>query len=115
MGSPPHTRGIQKTLGIRGGEGGFTPAYAGNTCIGLLRIVAIWVHPRIRGEYQKRDAVPVRVRGSPPHTRGILYRPFAGCFCGGFTPAYAGNTAGLAVADILTMVHPRIRGEYQGL
>ena len=32
----------------------------------------------------------------------------------GFTPAYAGNTADLALMSLLMRVHPRIRGEYAG-
>ena len=30
----------------------FTPAYAGNTCAGVVSSSAAGVHPRIRGEYE---------------------------------------------------------------
>ena len=90
-GSSPHTRGIQQehifilrfgrfipayagnTFGnIRLRQSRFIPAYAGNTNRSNYLLVYIRVHPRIRGEYWCRHCLACRVRGSSPHTRGIL-------------------------------------------
>ena len=70
---------------------GFTPAYAGKIRRSHEYLSELRVHPRIRGEDPHLRAVPIKDRGSPPHTRGrfnlmkiILCYP-------GFTPAYAGK------------------------
>ena len=52
FGSPPHTRGIRKTLNVRNIATGITPAYAGNTLFIASEIVGNRDHPRIRGEYR---------------------------------------------------------------
>ena len=70
------------------------------------------VHPRIRGEYFDPKASVSVVKGSPPHTRGILSSASHFMNCLRFTPAYAGNTASLSVPSSGQRVHPRIRGEY---
>ena len=51
---------------------GFTPAYAGNTCMNYFTNLCTKVHPRIRGEYVALSEQGQTHTGSPPHTRGIL-------------------------------------------
>ena len=114
-GSPPHTRGIPFHRVSRAPHLGFTPAYAGNTLFLCLILRVYLVHPRIRGEYRKSTTDSAILRGSPPHTRGILLlissrlKPW---LMYRFTPAYAGNTRNPHVFGFLQKVHPRIRGEY---
>ena len=92
LGSPPHTRGIQKTDQEIQTKVRFTPAYAGNTGIAIVITCRNQVHPRIRGEYFRDTFSDDFVPGSPPHTRGIPAFSPSGRFPHGFTPAYAGNT-----------------------
>ena len=112
-GSPPHTRGIHSCTSACLPFTGFTPAYAGNTLSGHVHPYALWVHPRIRGEYLCLMRYSHEREGSPPHTRGI---PPACRLRHGFrrfTPAYAGNTRCPGVSLPESGVHPRIRGEYR--
>ena len=111
-GSPPHTRGIPYPCFPLPVPHGFTPAYAGNTNSAWPMTPPGAVHPRIRGEYLIFSLEMSRVQGSPPHTRGILPYCAAGVIALRFTPAYAGNTAVLALGVKACGVHPRIRGEY---
>ena len=72
QGSPPPTRGTQcreKDLkeSIR-----ITPAYAGNTDVGLHRAVIEQDHPRLRGEHIIAAYSVEKILGSPPPTRGTL-------------------------------------------
>ena len=91
-GSPPHTRGIQRREGRAPHTPRFTPAYAGNTLDQPSAVHHTRVHPRIRGEYSVSSKSAILIRGSPPHTRGILVVVSFDESCFGFTPAYAGNT-----------------------
>ena len=91
-GSPPHTRGIlgndsQARLSVR-----ITPACAGNTLYNNYYLLPFKDHPRIRGEYLTLPAFLLLLWGSPPHTRGILFRLNPFLLIGRITPAYAGNT-----------------------
>ena len=111
-GSPPHTRGIPPRRCSRAKSGGFTPAYAGNTNLLQFLPLGRWVHPRIRGEYLDPLQSLRQLRGSPPHTRGILFRLSINAPLLRFTPAYAGNTEFNPADWDWSEVHPRIRGEY---
>ena len=92
-GSPPHTRGILPIGFPRSAPDGITPAHAGNTARIRVTVSSRQDHPRTRGEYYPSDIMTDNVKGSPPHTRGILCR-FRVCgTCGGD--------------------HPRTRGEYR--
>ena len=91
---------------------GFTPAYAGNTCMNYFTNLCTKVHPRIRGEYSNSSPREMPSSGSPPHTRGIPWDFQVQRFFFRFTPAYAGNTVHLYYVMKEPMVHPRIRGEY---
>ena len=94
MGSPPRMRGI------RGRHGG-----PGHHCM---------VHPRVCGEYRDNGRRRVQTYGSPPRMRGILYLCPPYRLHVRFTPAYAGNTSSGTLREALTMVHPRVCGEYRG-
>ena len=111
-GSPPHTRGIHSCTSACLPFTGFTPAYAGNTLSGHVHPYALWVHPRIRGEYCRSGAQQTADTGSPPHTRGIPRTRLTRYWSGRFTPAYAGNTLLSHCRTPQMWVHPRIRGEY---
>ena len=92
QGSPPLTRGILISTGLKIKVLRFTPAHAGNT---KTAAVNAW-----------------RMAGSPPLTRGILISILQ---CQGvcrFTPAHAGNTFGQISSALALKVHPRSRGEY---
>ena len=71
LGSPPHTRGIQHYKHVPGNKPGITPAYAGNTFRSVCKDRGVKDHPRIRGEYFKKQKQSMEKKGSPPHTRGI--------------------------------------------
>ena len=112
MGSPPHTRGILGVLSDGCRPWRFTPAYAGNTLSSSRSPPQPRVHPRIRGEYIRLSLSMHPRVGSPPHTRGILYKSVPHLSRVRFTPAYAGNTSVSLTDGQVHWVHPRIRGEY---
>ena len=94
-GSSPHTRGTLDRQSHGGPRDGIIPAYAGNTYLTLLALVA--------------------VPGSSPHTRGTRTRHRRHIPQTGIIPAYAGNTMTHRLTDKLQRDHPRIRGEHQAL
>ena len=69
-----------------------TPACAGNTGRLECNPVALWDHPRLRGEYNSFRRLPT-------------VQP-------GITPACAGNTGFLVAVRRINEDHPRLRGEY---
>lgn len=75
-------------------------------------VLAVWAHPRIRGEYNQKHGGRYAAKGSPPHTRGILYVPHTLPAYPGLTPAYAGNMEENRSRQLSKRAHPRIRGEY---
>ena len=95
-GSPPHTRGILLSDPDIRRSGGITPAHAGNTCGNKMSFRPIRDHPRTRGEYERCFFYQCQGKGSPPHTRGILYTEIQRMIFFGITPAHAGNTPPLS-------------------
>ena len=93
---------------------GITPAYAGNTCLWLLRFLYAWDHPRLRGEYFFFKQYPLHSSGSPPLTRGIRRFHDLSAADRRITPAYAGNTLSVPFPRRPLGDHPRLRGEYFG-
>ena len=91
-GSPPPTRGTPLLFISVSVVTGITPAYAGNTGKYKTKRRAIGDHPRLRGEHATQLFFSNLFRGSPPPTRGTLYRSVNIFDYGGITPAYAGNT-----------------------
>ena len=112
-GSPPHTRGIRANPAVITADMRITPAYAGNTLLILILNFIGRDHPRIRGEYIVFMIKNRLYIGSPPHTRGILYKPILSLPNQRITPAYAGNTYIYFYFFVKEWDHPRIRGEYR--
>ena len=74
----------------------------------LQRIAA---HPRVCGENVEDIALAAGKGGSPPRVRGKLGACQRDADGGGLTPACAGKTPGLGLADELGGAHPRVCGE----
>ena len=72
QGSPPHARGILNTASGTIFQNGITPACAGNTDCRQCTTSADRDHPRMRGEYPLLLHTKRKIKGSPPHARGIL-------------------------------------------
>ena len=92
-GSPPPTRGTLSFANVDKILIRITPAYAGNTFIGIIYQVVYWDHPRLRGEHIFYKVVIHNVLGSPPPTRGTPILQSTIFYKVGITPAYAGNTS----------------------
>ena len=92
-GSPPLTRGTLVLYSQKFFPCGITPAYAGNTLPQVRRTARPRDHPRLRGEHGTVAVTEVTFTGSPPLTRGTLYKEEAVVLLPGITPAYAGNTS----------------------
>ncbi len=111
-GSPPHTRGTQIKNMYKNEWGGITPAYAGNTKLPSRNVLGGRDHPRIRGEHDDKTLSDGYNPGSPPHTRGTLYKSGLTASSVRITPAYAGNTCKAHQEVSRSGDHPRIRGEH---
>ena len=111
-GSSPRTRGTlnSASCGVRSYR--FIPAYAGNIRMTARPIIHFPVHPRVRGEHNKRIFLMQPVGGSSPRTRGTLLWHKAKDYPERFIPAYAGNMILPASASCERPVHPRVRGEH---
>ena len=114
-GSPPHTRGTQILLPHFKFLAWITPAYAGNTRTKYAFYKRLQDHPRIRGEHTMIFYCHPYCSGSPPHTRGTLFKTYQVIVKFRITPAYAGNTSFLAIIFFVHRDHPRIRGEHPTL
>ena len=90
-GSSPLTRG---KCGHHEGHAqapGLIPAHAGKIpALGLLAL-AVWAHPRSRGENSLTTAAQTSQRGSSPLTRGKFLHPRRGHRRQGLIPAHAGK------------------------
>ena len=91
-GSPPLARGIRYLHQRARQEPGITPACAGNTYLSDLPVLASGDHPRLRGEYLKKQIRRHTAMGSPPLARGIRSKQRLRLPTSGITPACAGNT-----------------------
>ena len=94
LGSPPHARGRQKKVTAKVRRNRITPACAGKTATGTVRIPTVADHPRMRGEDAARLSAKRLRTGSPPHARGRLKLTIAPAPCTWITPACAGKTPG---------------------
>ncbi len=109
----PHTRGERCCCATQPDSPGNIPAYAGRTSSWVIPSLAIWKHPRIRGEnssggYQRRMHME-----TSPHTRGELVAQRILHDCARNIPAYAGRTWKRCSDRRRSWKHPRIRGENQ--
>ena len=90
---------------------GITPAYAGKSLCGHVKIDAHWDHPRLCGEKCNFALSFLSVLGSPPPMRGKA-KIWATAFCvNGITPAYAGKRYGMTSNRSMAQDHPRLCGE----
>ena len=130
-GSSPLTRGTRIDSGQNDRFNRFIPAYAGNSAQGKARNLLRSVHPRLRGELVKIQALTNFTAGSSPLTRGTqvvrrsvcVIARFIPAYAGNsndhfrhsgisrFIPAYAGNSGFFCRARLSLSVHPRLRGE----
>ena len=112
FGSSPHPRGTRASCRRPRAPGRFIPASAGNTSATAVHQRERPVHPRIRGEHRKQQAIYGMKGGSSPHPRGtrlalqLAHADFR------FIPASAGNTESGRSVISARSVHPRIRGEH---
>ena len=111
-GSPPLARGILLIFDFGERRHGITLACAGNTRSRMMTNMAYRDHPRLRGEYLKKNYGFAGKRGSPPLARGILLDCVRQRNPDGITPACAGNTQYPSPPDKRFWDHPRLRGEY---
>ena len=111
LGSPPLARGTVCMVSCCVGDGGITPACAGNRLKLPPPLCDKNYHPRLRGEQTFRLRPSARPWGSPPLARGtasfFLYpKPLAG-----ITPACAANSPACHSRGCTNRDHPRLRGE----
>mgnify|MGYP001639887470 CR=1 FL=1 len=111
LGSPPHARGRQKKVTAKVRRNRITPACAGKTATGTVRIPTVADHPRMRGEDARVGKTSRRHIGSPPHARGRQRSGDPGERAGGITPACAGKTSSSPFLTTCPWDHPRMRGE----
>ena len=89
---------------------GLIPAYAGRTLGDINVYQVLWAHPRLRGADVNCPAIPARIPGSSPLTRGgltVLAPVDEGL---GLIPAYAGRTGCGSRWSFFVPAHPRLRG-----
>ena len=110
-GSPPRVRGTDIVHRLDGQGQRITPACAGNSALTSSAPGCPEDHPRVCGEQPLRVDHHGRALGSPPRVRGTgLFRQFPLRHIG-ITPACAGNSIALHVADSIYRDHPRVCGE----
>ena len=114
-GSSPLTRGTQFRGLVKSGRRRFIPAYAGNSGNQPHQFPGRTVHPRLRGELLVSCGLPMLRLGSSPLTRGTLYVSRVVKREIRFIPAYAGNSSQREIASSIKTVHPRLRGELNGV
>ena len=110
-GSPPPTRGKEKSILQDCRVGGITPAYAGKGFQVTVDSKLNKDHPRLRGERRFQFRFRFRLRGSPPPTRGKVLAIAEKTEYTGITPAYAGKGDSLFKIAPPHKDHPRLRGE----
>ena len=110
-GSPPPMRGKALSVSVSALAAGITPAYAGKSCSNTTTASRSWDHPRLCGEKEPTENLPIRSPGSPPPMRGkdFVHDVFLHVFR--ITPAYAGKRAYDDVGGAFRGDHPRLCGE----
>ena len=111
-GSSPRARGTRRGRSNRSQFVRFIPACAGNTARIAGIVLAMPVHPRVRGEHQAADADKECCSGSSPRARGTRERAREVERMLRFIPACAGNTSRPSTRFCSCSVHPRVRGEH---
>ena len=111
-GSPPRTRGALDVVTSSAQARRITPAYAGSTGTTGPGSTGRRDHPRVRGEHVYTSDNGATVIGSPPRTRGALWRDKRRWRRVRITPAYAGSTVTDHGDQSAPEDHPRVRGEH---
>ena len=111
IGSAPRVRGTDEDSGDITGTIRFSPACAGNRRTGTAPSVTASVQPRVCGEQCVPSAAPLTCRGSAPRVRGTGAYRWLSLQVQRFSPACAGNRAGLSMAGPRMSVQPRVCGE----
>ena len=70
-------------------------------------------HPRVRGEHGSGIEAYSGGRGSSPRARGTPVADEVGERHGRVIPACAGNTLAISSRALVTVGHPRVRGEHE--
>ena len=110
-GSAPRVRGTVRPRGLHLDPGRFSPACAGNSCLGALCRIHPTVQPRVCGEQAKSTYDAAAADGSAPRVRGTVELAATGKFVERFSPACAGNRASLSYPHHTKAVQPRVCGE----
>ena len=71
---PPYTWGTRTHICPGIAPFRITPIYMGNTPAVTAAVFKAWDHPHIHGEYESPNCNRTSIRGSPPHTWGILVK-----------------------------------------
>ncbi len=110
-GSPPRAWGRRTAVGaVRAGQR-FTP-----TCVGtawgqpLIRFDTT-VHPHVRGDGASSYGAVLCLTGSPPRAWGRPMADMRHRWPGRFTPTCVGTAVERETMDMITTVHPHVRGD----
>ena len=114
-GSSPHARGTLCCAPDQQHGTRFIPACAGNAFAGPGGPGLYPVHPRMRGERERRPKAARPAPGSSPHARGTRMRSKPGRISRRFIPACAGNAMASSSGWEDRAVHPRMRGERRSI
>ena len=113
IGSSPQARGTHDRGLYVEDDRRFIPAGAGNTDRARVCARYISVHPRRRGEHDRRIDGTHSYIGSSPQARGTRLTNTSSSITNRFIPAGAGNTRHQLERRQQSAVHPRRRGEHQ--
>ena len=114
-GSSPRMRGTHRSRQEHSRQPGIIPAYAGNTFCNHDQPRVVSDHPRVCGEHDCLNSLPVLRRGSSPRLRGTQFEVAGVEVPAGIIPAYAGNTRFWQCARMRSRDHPRVCGEHSYL
>ncbi len=98
-------------LCVRTNSRRITPACAGKSIYLSGVELAVWDHPRLRGEKNLQTAGVLIAVGSPPLARGKGFGFWLFKLYAGITPACAGKSDPKADSRDVWRDHPRLRGE----
>ena len=112
QGPPPPARGPRAPGCRRSPAPRSTPACAGTTSTRPPNPAGPAVHPRLRGDHERRCSHCWETAGPPPPARGPQPTPKTNKVPPRSTPACAGTTAPISARAICGAVHPRLRGDH---
>ena len=110
-GSSPRARGAGVPPAHRHVAEGIIPACAGNSDLQIEVYIAVWDHPRVRGEQYEARVDDKGDLGSSPRARGTADIEARRDVAVGIIPACAGNSRTPWAPAAPRRDHPRVRGE----